>query len=273
VKNPPINSPQVMNDVSNVDVIRLQEIARDWSENDYYNNAESVEWLAPFWDETTAFRRLYESMDRSSIVELACGRGRHAWRIMSGDDNRRPSRMYLLDVDAGNVDYCIRRFSAIDQIKVSQNNGYDFNPLEADCASAIFCYDAMVHFEYDCVISYIKDAYRILKPGGRALFHHSNLDVNPGAHYQENPHWRNFMSRTLFAHVGRRSGFRVLEQVELPWGEDNPVADIDCLTLLEKPATVSAHEDMKEQGHSTMISKLDQLPSATRWVRSKLTRG
>jgi hypothetical protein len=57
---------------------------------------------------------------------------------------------------------------------------------EHDAAVQMIDY-AMVHFEYDAVISYIQDGFRILKYGGRALFHHSNLDTRPDFDYKDNP--------------------------------------------------------------------------------------
>jgi SAM-dependent methyltransferase len=139
--------------------------------------------------------------------------------------------MYIMDVNEENVNPCRERFSDISFVHPSVNSGYDFQPLKEQSATAIFCYDAMVHFEYDAVISYLQDAYRILVPGGRALFHHSNYDRSPGTEGAANPHWRNFMSRNLFAHVAIRSGFRIVRQCLLDWDD---MRKIDCLSLIEK---------------------------------------
>lgn len=91
----------------------------------------------------------------------------------------------------------------------------------------------MVHFEQDVVLSYLGDAARVLVPGGRALFHHSNYTAAPGNAYHLNPHWRNFMSKELFASGAIGLGLRVLEQNVLQWGN---VPALDCLTLLERDA-------------------------------------
>lgn len=89
----------------------------------------------------------------------------------------------------------------------------------------------MVHFEYDAVMSYLEDAYRILIPGGRALFHHSNYDKSPGTKETANPHWRNFMSKNLFSHIAVRAGFKILEQFLIDWDE---MRNLDCISLIEK---------------------------------------
>ncbi len=222
-----------------IDIGRLREVASDWGQNDYYDKAEDSDWLLPFWGETSPILRLFRELDTTSLAELACGHGRHAAQILTGNYTAIPSRLFLLDVDRENVSCSARRFANMDLVKVFRNNGFDFRPLKDSSLSAVFCYDAMVHFEYDCVISYLKDTYRVLKPGGRALFHHSNYDKNPGSCYRDNPHWRNFMTSSLFSHVAQRAGMRVLEQVILDWGDADKEDGIDCVTLLERPIRLS----------------------------------
>jgi SAM-dependent methyltransferase len=221
-----------------VDKDRMLQVADHWRKNEYYARAERQDWLDPFWSEASPFRAMFKQLDGSCMVELGCGHGRHAAYVVTSNELPRPSRMILMDVNPENVDYCRQRFSADVQIQALQNNGIDFAPLKDSTISSIYCFDAMVHFEYDCVISYLRDAFRVLQPGSRALFHHSNY-MSPGSIWLDNPHCRNFMSRDLFAHVALRAGFRILDQVVLDWGEEwVRVAGIDCLSMIEKPAGV-----------------------------------
>jgi SAM-dependent methyltransferase len=216
---------------------RTLEIAGDWKVTNYYEKAESDAWTEVFWKPRTHFRYLFNKLDTNAIVELACGHGRHSARLLSAKNDQAEVRsLVLLDVVEDNVLFCKRRFADSSAVSIHTNNGYDFHPVEDESVSAIFCYDAMVHFEYDAVFSYIQDASRVLRRGGRALFHHSNLDRYPGADYKNNPHWRNFMSKNLFAHAAARAGFQVLEQITIDWGH---VRNLDCLTLIEKPSDSS----------------------------------
>ena len=221
-----------------VDKDRMLQVAGHWKKNDYYDRAERQDWLDPFWSKASPFRAMFMQLDGSCMVELACGHGRHAAHITACNELPKPSRMILMDVNRENVDHCRHRFSAHLEIQALQNNGVDFEPLRDGSISSIFCFDAMVHFEYDCVISYLRDAFRVLKAGGRALLHHSNY-MSPGSMWLNNPHCRNFMSRELFAHVALRTGFRVLDQVVLDWGEGEArVVEVDCLSMIEKLAGV-----------------------------------
>jgi ubiquinone/menaquinone biosynthesis C-methylase UbiE len=206
------------------------EIKEHWDRAPYYELAEG--WMEVFWCEGSVFRMSFETLDLDSVVELACGWGRHSNYARARYD---PKTITLVDVNRSNIEHCRERFADDDRFRFLVNSGSDLQDLTSDSYSAVFCYDAMVHFEYDDVFSYIREIHRVLRPGGRALLHHSNFDGRPGNDYSENPHHRNFMSATLFAHVAMRTGFRVVEQHKLDWGDK----DLDCLTLLEKP-TVSA---------------------------------
>ncbi len=89
----------------------------------------------------------------------------------------------------------------------------------------------MVHFDSDIVRSYLRDCFRVLRPGGRGFCHHSNLTENPGGDFQQNAGARNFMSKALFENYCAKEGLEVLRAKVIQW--DTP--DLDCLTLFEKP--------------------------------------
>jgi SAM-dependent methyltransferase len=207
-------------------------VARDWKVHTYYDRAEEEDWLEEFWGPKARFRQLFDSLNTRVLVDLACGHGRHTAHILANPRLAcKIERMYMMDINDENISLCKERFSFNEIVHPMKNNGYDFSPLENESVTALFCYDAMVHFEYDAVISYIEDARRVLAPGGRALLHHSNYDKSPGAFYETNPLGRNFMSKNLFAHVANRAGFNVIVQFVIDWGD---YRKIDCISLIEK---------------------------------------
>jgi SAM-dependent methyltransferase len=206
----------------------VEEVARYWHADPYYDRAEQADWVSAFWgtgNPNRPFRRLFAELNVRALAELACGHGRHAAQI-----HTQVPAYALIDVVAENVAYCKERFKDAKNVVVIQNDGATFRPLPDACMSAVFCYDAMVHFEYDVVLSYIRDAHRLLESGGRALFHHSNLSAFPGRDHRKNPGGRNFMSRELFIHAARKAGFKIIESLIMDW--DAPATD--CLTLMEK---------------------------------------
>jgi SAM-dependent methyltransferase len=205
--------------------------AKVWEASPYYEDAERWTWL--FWSEAHAFRPLFEQLDLTHVLELACGRGRHGEHLLE-HYRERLGRLVMMDILESNVESCRARLRHKGNVQVLINNGTDFQPTESDSLTSIFCYDAMVHFDRRVVGSYLQDVARALVPGGKALFHHSNYDVDPESNFGTNPHARAFMSKGLFARYAERLGLEVLQQTVLDWGGES---GLDCLTLLAKPKT------------------------------------
>lgn len=220
------------NDIADPEKTHLKQIAddvgNDWICGPYYELAEDERWINTFWGPESPFRKMFDLLDSAIVLELACGHGRHSEQMKSRDNKK-----ILMDINQANIDFCVNRFAGDPRYRLLLNNGIDCRPLGNASCTAVFCYDAMVHFDSEVLFSYLRDIFRILKPGGRALLHHSNYTGNPGGDYRNNPHWRNFMSQSLFQHYSRKAGFQILESVTMKWGDDYP--DLDCLTLVSRP--------------------------------------
>jgi SAM-dependent methyltransferase len=203
-----------------------REIAAPWAESPYYADAER--WTFLFWDADRPFRRLFDRLDLSRTVELAVGHGRHAERAAP-----LARELTLIDVHEDNLARCRERLAGFPQVTTILGDGYSFRPLDDGSRTAIYSYDAMVHFHPELVASYLRDAARVLAPGGRILLHHSNLDAPPDRPYGHNPHARNRMTGEMFEGYATDAGLVVLDFTVIPWGD---VADLDRISLLERPA-------------------------------------
>jgi len=207
------------------DEIRMA-ISRDWRQTDYYTHADSKGWLEPFWGSASPFLEMFRQLDLGRVIELACGHGRHAERILE-----QAGEITLVDFVATNIDVCRRRFAGREGISFIVNAGNDL-PGCADAAyTSLYCYDAMVHFELLDVIAYLHETRRVLQPGGRALLHVSNNMQNPGGFYHANTHWRNFGSLDVVRHLADRIGFAALQHRVLEWAG---APALDGLILLER---------------------------------------
>lgn len=103
--------------------------------------------------------------------------------------------------------------------------------MPEDTYTAMFTYDAMVHFELMDIAMYLQETKRVLTKGGMALFHHSNNHSDYKATFSNAPHGRNFMSKDVFAHLAHRAGLKVVQQEVVDWAG---VKNLDCLTLVRK---------------------------------------
>lgn len=190
----------------------------------YFEEAEDL--LEIFWDVNSDFFQLFKQLNLEKVIELGCGRGRHIPNYI-----KEAGEITLVDILQENIDFCRERFFNETKVKYYRNTGYDLLELKSNAYTAVYSYDAMVHFELMDIYSYLKDIYRILQQGGRALLHHSNYYENYKADFSNAPGSRNFMSKECFAYLAYRVGFTVVEQKVIDW---NGVKNLDCITLLEK---------------------------------------
>jgi ubiquinone/menaquinone biosynthesis C-methylase UbiE len=200
-------------------------IKADWAQSPYYDMVEAPDDPA-YWGEHSIYKRLFDQLDLTNVIELACGHGRHAARIVD-----RVGHITLADINASNIEFCRQRFAGKSNVRFLTCSGSDLAELESASYTALFCYDAMVHFEIHDIISYLDDFRRIFRPQGRAVLHFSNYTEHPGRMYRDNPHWRNFCGEVLFRHLAMRAGFSILESQLINWGG---VDRLDGLVLIER---------------------------------------
>ena len=192
----------------------------------YYDYAEGDFFVNKFWGEASPFPEFFERLNLERVIELACGHGRHVPKYIE-----RAGHVTLVDILKENIQFCQERFSQYDKVSYYKNNGFDFSELSDESYTALFTYDAMVHFELIDIYNYLKETYRVLEHGGRALFHHSNYHDDYKASFESSSHGRSFMSKDVFAYLAFRAGLEVEEQKIITWGN---CEKLDCITLVYK---------------------------------------
>lgn len=235
---------KVKNRLKGIEIVTVEDILADNKRNaiennrwyiadyhetemeDYYKEVESEDSIRIFWDKDSRFFKMFMMLDLANVIELACGHGRHVDQY-----KQNASEITLVDILDKNILYCRKRFSNETKIAYYVNNGHDLSELESNVYSAVFSYDAMVHFEMMDIFEYLRETQRVLKPGGRALFHHSNNTEDYKVTFSTGTSGRNYMSAQLFAYLANRAGLKVMKQQVIDWGE---VSNLDCLTLVEK---------------------------------------
>lgn len=211
-----------------------RKVGNDWVGSAYYDKAEdfiSKQWKLLVWP-------MISAADFSQVVEIASGHGRNTALLLPLCE-----RMVATDINVENTDFLARRFPIeveSGKLSVIRNNGIDLAGVADNSATFVYSFDAMVHFDSDVVRAYIKEAARVLKPGGTALFHYSNVTADPSAHYRKHERWRNFMSRDFFEHWAIKEKLEVVSSVLVKWNQHVvPVDDgnTDAITCFRKPIT------------------------------------
>jgi ubiquinone/menaquinone biosynthesis C-methylase UbiE len=200
----------------------IEYVRKPWIKSSYYADAEK--WTFLFWEHSRPFRQLFEQIPKGNLIELACGHGRHAEQCAP-----LVKHLTLVDVVEENIDICRSRLSSFSNLSFKLGTGAAFPDTEESSVDGIYCYDAMVHFEPTVVEAYLADTARVLKSGGRALYHHSNFGEGKGKIWGQNPHARNFMTKDMMADLARSKGLDVIEQRVIGWGG---VDQLDCITLV-----------------------------------------
>lgn len=216
----------------NRDSSYVEEIVNMWKTKEspdfhYYEKFDKEDTTAPFWREDGPFYLAFSHLNISRTLEIACGTGRHSARISD-----KVEQLYMIDTSIDALEIAKVRFSQSPHVKVILSNDGETIPLEDGSLSAVFSYDAMVHFEATTIAKYLFETARVLTVGGRALFHHSVYDKNPTGNFRDNPGWRNYMSESLFAYFASRAGLKIIQS--LKFNERQGISMIDGLTLLEK---------------------------------------
>jgi SAM-dependent methyltransferase len=186
---------------------------------DYFDESEKV--ATEQWN--TFIEPFLGTIGGGKVVDLACGRGR--WSNILKNSFKH---VFASDVNQENLAYCKERFKKESRIDLVALDGYTL-PFENNAMDFVFSFDSMVHFDLDVIAGYLRETYRVLKDGGKAFFHHSNTTNSKVVKIQENPHWRNFMSKEIFEHLALKAGLTVEKQQVINWGG---AQNIDCLTLV-----------------------------------------
>jgi ubiquinone/menaquinone biosynthesis C-methylase UbiE len=211
-----------MSEITDEKLSKLAAYSGDpWPPDDpYFPLAEPH--MIPLWEGLV--QPMIEGCDFSHTIDLAAGHGRNSAILLT-----LAKRLTVMDIQPGNIEVCRRRFSGREGIEFLVNNGFDLQPVRDRDVTLVYCFDAMVHFDSDVVRSYLRDTRRVLAPGGRGFFHHSNY--TGGCDWLTSPSGRNFMTKEMFAHYANKEGLTVLAQSIIDWSGQ---PHLDCLTLVER---------------------------------------
>jgi ubiquinone/menaquinone biosynthesis C-methylase UbiE len=178
--------------------------------NKHFTNAESKiqsEWSETIWP-------LIQDFDFDSVLELAPGAGRNTERLCEVS-----KRINVVDYNAYALEQCRERLGQSwdgCDIEYHVNNGTDLKLIADGVISAVYWWDAAVHFDKAILSSYIREFGRVLREGGKGFVHHSNLGDSAHKNINKNPEWRSNMSKESFAEMCETNGLRVVTQVDIP---------------------------------------------------------
>lgn len=171
--------------------LRLWNADFDWS-------ARGEEWSA-WWGDTPALwygallPRIHPFVG-GTVLEIAPGFGR--WTHYLKD---LAERLIIVDLAERCIDHCHARFATATNIDYHVNDGRSLGMVADTSVDFAFSFDSLVHADTDVMKAYARELARVLKPGGVAFLHHSNL----GAHGRAVTIAKRFPQRALRGLVDR----------------------------------------------------------------------
>jgi SAM-dependent methyltransferase len=118
----------------------------------YFAKYDTADATDPFWKPGTLFARAFRQLDLACTLEIACGTGRHSARIVD-----KVGALYMIDTSPDALAVAKARFSEYPHVQVLNPSDGESIPLDACLVTAVFCFDAMVHFEATTVANYLSE--------------------------------------------------------------------------------------------------------------------
>lgn len=163
----------------------------------------------------------------SRVVEIGPGAGRWTQAILER------ARGYTgLDISRTCVELCQKQFARYEQARFAVTDGCSLPGVDDGAVDVVWSFDVFVHINAVDVTAYLREIFRVLRPGGRAHIHHGSTGGDLGG-------WRSDMTTAQMKKIAEAQGLAVISQVD-GWqdGETFHPAGLyeDIITTLEKPS-------------------------------------
>lgn len=138
------------------------------------------------------------------ILEIGCGVGR-VGQVLAP----LVKRWIGCDVSENMLRFAAQRLAALPNVQLVPISGNDLHPIPDASVDAVYCTVVFMHLDEWDRFAYVREAYRVLRPGGRFHCDNANLDSDEG--------WEVFLASSKFPpghrplHLSRCSTLTELE--------------------------------------------------------------
>lgn len=112
---------------------------------------------------------------QDTMLEIGCGVGR-VGREVAG----RVHEWIGCDVAPNMLKHAAKRLEGLTNVRLVPISGYDLAPILDASVDAVYCTVVFMHLEEWDRFAYVREAHRILRPGGRFVCDNANLDCDDG---------------------------------------------------------------------------------------------
>jgi len=201
-----------------------------WGNNQIWTK-EGHEWSGA-WDSTddlynsTIYPRISTFL-QGDVLEIAPGHGRITEYLIKDS-----LTLDIVDLNKNCIDFCKQKFgNKIQNYYI--NKGKDLWDINSNSKDFVFSWDSFVHMSKSVIQSYLYEINRVLKPGGRAWIHHSNL-FNGNEDNFKNYAGRANMTVDIFRELSETVGLDIVNQECFRWHNETRIELYDGFTTLQK---------------------------------------
>jgi SAM-dependent methyltransferase len=213
-----------MENFKNIDEQRFWDNEEVWSDGGHewsksFGTTENL-WNKHIFDDIKEFRN-------KKILEIGPGHGRFTQFI-----SILASELLVVDLNPN----CIKKTKeklGHHVLGYFVNNGNDLPKIRDNSQDLVFSFDSFVHFHKNVIDDYLKEIFRVLKPGGKAYIHHSWLEG--GSDYSfHNYAGRSTMDPTIFKSLVEKNNMSVINQKPITFEPLGEWDGTDNITIFEK---------------------------------------
>ena len=209
----------------NIEEQRLWNSELNWS-SDGHEWSKSFGTTEDLWN-NHIFDKIKEFRGKK-VLEIAPGFGRitQFLSILAGE---------LIVVDLNPI--CIEKTKSKLKNHVLAyfvNDGKTIPKVRDNSQDLVFSYDSFVHMHANVTEEYIKEIYRVLKPGGVSFIHHSWL-YGGSDNSINNIAGRANMSPEQFKELVERHGMEIISQDSIKFEATGLWDGTDCISMFRKP--------------------------------------
>ena len=197
--------------------LRQWDQKHPWSQDGDEWSGQAAVCKVPYevWKESLVANLLLPNLTgETTALEIAPGHGRWTEYIA-----RHARHVIVVELSPSCLAFCRDRFADLSNIDYYLTTGSTLPRFAAGRVDFVWSYDSFVHMDKGVISSYLAEIRRVLKPGGTATIHHSDV-ADPGSHQQNGaPGWRSAMSGALMRELAETAGLAVLSQFTY-WDEE-----------------------------------------------------
>ncbi|HEY8215723.1 MAG TPA: class I SAM-dependent methyltransferase [Acidimicrobiia bacterium] len=154
-------------DAAAVDVDSAKLAVSGYTDEDEY--ARTAQQNVEILEETVGLRADDE------ILEIGCGVGRVGAALAP-----LCRRWVGADVSANMLRHARERLTGFDNVELVELSGWDLEPIPSSSLDVVYCMVVFMHLDEWERFAYVREAMRVLRPGGRLYVDNFNLRSDPG---------------------------------------------------------------------------------------------